>query len=823
MQPKELLTKLTVEQKASLLSGKNFWETRDIEIHGIPSIFLADGPNGLRRQAESADHLGLNPSLPATCFPTSATLANSFDQQLLHRVGQALGTEANAQNVQVLLGPGINMKRNPLCGRNFEYYSEDPFLAGQLSSSLISGIQTKGVSACVKHFAVNNQESNRMVIDTIVDERTLREIYLMPFEMAVKRGKTKSLMSSYNKVNGFFVNEHPHLLKDILRGEWGFNGVVVTDWGGSNDRVEGLKCGNELEMPGTGSETNLEVLHAFRSGVIDEKLIDENCERLLTLIAETHPLRQKEKLTPEVVALHHQLAREAAESAIVLLKNEGNLLPLRKTQSVAVIGDFAEQPRYQGAGSSIINPSRLDSPLQSLKDAGASITGFARGFHRFDTKPNKKLIKEACQLAAKADVALIYLGLNEIDETEGIDRRHMKLPAYQHQLVKSVSLVNPNVVVVIAAGSAIEMDFIGDAKAVVHGYLGGQAGATAMVNVIYGKVNPSGKLAETLPFRYEDTASSHYFPYHANFVEYREGLFIGYRYFEKANIDVRFPFGFGLSYTTFAYSNLKLDENGISVTITNKGEFDGAEVVQLYIGKDKSRVYRAKKELKGFAKVFIRKGESAQVHIPFDEYTFRYYDVSTQKFEIEQGKYQVYVGASSHDIRLIGETTLLGTIQPSPKNTTKLPSYCEGKVTDVSDEEFNALLGYASPKVDAPKKGRILVHSNTTIAQLKRAKGWTGRLLANGLGGYIGFLRLIGKPLLANNLVMGIYHVPMRSMSRMSGGMISFPQLEGLMMMFNGKFFKGLRQFFRAGKQHKLYMKSESERVERTKIAKTPS
>ncbi|MDC7124886.1 MAG: glycoside hydrolase family 3 C-terminal domain-containing protein [Spirochaetales bacterium] len=794
---KEIIERMSLEEKASLMSGMDFWQTQDIEKYGIPNIFLADGPHGLRKQVAAADHLGLNPSMPATCFPTAATLANSWNPEVCESVGQRLGEEAVVQKVNVLLGPGINIKRNPLCGRNFEYYSEDPYLAGKMAASLIRGIQSNGISSCVKHFAVNNQEKRRMSIDTIVDERSLREIYLTAFEIAVKEGQTKTLMSSYNRLNGTYTNENMHIMRDILRNEWGYNGCVVTDWGGSNERVAGLIAGNELEMPTTGGETNLDIINAVKSGNLDEKILDENVERLLTLVFDTEKAFTGEH-TEFNVEEHHAIAEKAAEESIVLLKNEEQILPLNKDLKIAVIGDFAREARYQGAGSSVVNPTKLDNTLDCLSEYGINNIGFEAGFERYGKKSQAK-IKKACDLAKKADAVLLYIGLDEVSEAEGLDRSVMSLPDNQLALVDAVAAVTPNIVVVLSCGAAIEMPWIDSVKAVVHGSLGGQAGARAMLRVLCGEVNPSGKLAETYPKAYEDTPSAANFPGMEVSVEYREGLYVGYRYFDTVGKEVLFPFGYGLSYTSFRYSNLSVNENGLSFEIENCGDKAGAEVAQLYVGCSGSEIFRPAKELKGFSKVFLDAGETQKVEILFDDKTFRYFNVDTNKWEIEGAEYQIMIGSSSTDIRLTQSIRKIGTGAASPYKKSELPGYYSGHAENITAEEFERLIGHklSSSKWD---KTRLLDY-NDTIEQCCYAKGGFARFAYNLLGFIYWFLKKIGKRDTANLITMSVYNLPFRGISRMTGGMISMPMVDGLLMIANGHFFKGLNHFLKENRK----------------------
>lgn len=788
MDKKKIIENLSLRQKADLLTGKDFWQTKDYAEYDVPSIFLADGPHGLRRQAAKSDHLGLNASIPATCFPTAATMANSWNEQLGEEMGEALGEEAAAQNVNVLLGPGTCMKRNPRCGRNFEYFSEDPYLAGKMAAAYIRGIQSKGASACVKHFAGNNQEERRMVTDSVMDERTLREIYLTAFEIAVKEGKTNAIMSSYNMVNGEFADENTHLIRDILRGEWGFDGVVISDWAGTNNKVQSTIAGSDLEMPSCRYGAD-DIVAAVESGELDIKYVDESVERILTLIEKT---TAGEKGKPADSQAHHELAQKCAEESIVLLKNDG-ILPLKEKTKVAVIGDFAKKPRYQGAGSSIVNPTRLDTILSSLD--GVENIGYQKGYDRYGKdKPN--LITKAVKLAKKADVVLLCLGLDEVSEAEGLDREHLKIPQNQIELFKQVRVFSKKVVVILSCGSAVETGWCRSANAVVYGCLSGQAGAKAITNVLTGKVNPSGKLAETFQIKYEDCPSAAYFPGKQMTVEYREGLYIGYRYYDTAKVPVAYPFGFGLSYTEFEYSDISADGKGVTFKIKNTGGYDGAEIAQLYVGKNDGKVFRPAKELKGFKKVFIKAGESATVTIPFDDKTFRYFNVKTNKWEIESGDYQLYIGASSADIRLEATVSKSGTTNDCPYDKEKIPSYYNGRVAKVGDEEFKALLGRDIPKpgYNFYKRNRMVIHENSTVADLRYSKRWLGRAFSGVIRFAIALLRKTGKRTTANTLVMGVLHQPVRGLAKFGG--MSRRKMEALLMMFNGHVFKGIGRFF---------------------------
>jgi len=805
-----IVAKMSLEEKCSLFSGKNFWETVDYDKYGIPSIFLADGPHGIRKQAKAADHLGLNESIKATCFPTSATTANSFDTDLGQEIGEALGKEAVYQKVNVLLGPGLNIKRNPLCGRNFEYYSEDPILAGRMAASYVKGIQSTGIAACLKHYAANNQEHRRMLVDTIVDERTLREIYLTNFEIGVKEGQAKTIMAAYNRLNGPYTNEDPYILRTALRDDWGFKGVIVSDWGGQNDRVEAIRCGAELEMPSSGGVTSREVMAAVESGKLDVSYVDECATRFLELVFDTESVyagKAASDFKPFDIEAHHSLAMRAAEESIVLLENKNDALPLKAKEKVAIVGDFAKVSRYQGAGSSGVNPTKVDNTLDIVKNYGDSIeyVGFAPGFKRFGGS-NKGMIKKALILAQKADTVIVYLGLDEFIETEGLDRKNMRLNANQVELLRALKVTGKKIVAVLSCGAALEIDFSEYCDALVHAYLFGQAGASAVLNVLTGKVNPSGKLAETYPIRYTDCPSATNFPasFHGDEkesknVEYREGIFVGYRYYDTANVKVQYPFGYGLSYTTFEYSNLKVTKDGVSFDVKNTGSVKGKEVCQLYIGMESSKIFRAKKELKGFSKVELSPGETKTVNIGFDEYSFRYYNINTSKWEVEGGKYNVFVSSSSLDccIKLTGSIEQKATTDNLPYQGLELPSYASGQVDNVSLEEFTALYGKEVPDnkypfIEGKKKKRFVVDLNTGLSEMVYAKGWLGRFFAKSLRRVYKLLNFIGMKKMANMLTLNLFNMPIRGFNRFQG--MTNEQLDGLIKAFNGK-----TGFFRIG------------------------
>ena len=765
----------------------------------MPSMTLSDGPHGIRKQEGAGDQLGLNGSLPATCYPTAATIANSWDTALGEEIGEHLGTEAASQGVGTLLGPGLNIKRSPFCGRNFEYFSEDPYLAGKMAASYIRGIQKNGVAACPKHFAANSQELRRMASDSVMDERTLREIYLTGFEIAVKEGRARSIMSAYNRINGVYANENEHLLQEILRDEWGFDGFVVSDWGASNDHTEGVRAGSHLEMPTTGGDSDLELIEAVKSGRFSQELLDQRVDELLDVILSVTKSIKPLEGKPFDVEKHHAMAAKASEQSIVLLKNENNILPLKKGAKVAVIGEFAQKARYQGAGSSVVNPTRLDNAMDVIKNFDLDVAGFEAGYPR-SGKGDPAMQARAVELAKKADIVLLYIGLDEISESEGLDRSHMRLPQSQIDLIEAVAAVNPSVVAVMSAGSAVEMPWLPKCKALVHGYLCGQAGASSVLKVITGQVNPSGKLAESYPVKYEDVSSAPYFPAKERTAEYREGLYVGYRYFETANVPVLFPFGFGLSYTTFEYSDLTVTGKEATFTLKNTGKMDGAEVAQLYVSKPDGDVFRPAKELKGFTKVFLKAGESRQVTIPLDDKAFRYFNVKTNRFETEGGAWTVMIGASCADIRLSGTVSVKGTQAASPYDKAKFAKYFSGDIKSVSDAEFEALLGRPIP--DGHWSGTL--DMNDAICQLYYAKSWIARKVYKIMTNMLNKSIQKGEPDL--NITF-IYNMPFRGIAKMAGGMCTMEMAEGILTIVNGHFFKGLGAviggFFRAGRKRK--------------------
>ena len=798
MDIKKIISKMTLEEKAVMLQGMTTWQTFDNERLEIPSMFLSDGPVGLRKQAGAGDHLGLNASVPATCFPTAATMANTWDVELGEELGRALGEEAAANDVHVVLGPGLNIKRSPLCGRNFEYFSEDPYLSGKMAASYIKGIQHNGVAACPKHFAVNSQELRRMSMDSVLDERTMREIYLRGFELAVKEGSAAAIMTSYNMVNGRYANENSHLVSDILRGEWGFEGFVVTDWGGDNNHTEGVRAGGNLVMPAPGYDCAMGLIEDVKNGVIEESVLDQRIEELLTIVYITNESVAKAPKTFDVEA-HHNVARRCAEGSIVLLDNDG-ALPLSEGDSVAIIGDFAKAPRYQGAGSSQVNPTKLDN-LYDCLDGRLNITGYAQGFDRKNPNPVDSLITEAVEVAKNAERVLLCVGLDEILESEGMDRLHMELSKSQQKLITEVAKVNSNVILVLFGGSPFVMPERSLYRAAIHGYLGGQAGAGAMADAILGVVNPSGKLNESWPLALSDNPSYPYFPSKERTAEYREGMYVGYRYYESAGVPVRYPFGYGLSYTAFEYSDLEATEDEVRFTLKNIGETAGAEVCQIYVSCPGGKVYRPKKELRAFTKVFLQPGETRRVSVALDEDTFRYFNATKNCFEIEDADYTIIVGASVSDEKLSATIHVAG----EKAEAQDLPSYYSADIKNVPDEEFERLL--ARPIPDGKWGGELT--ENDAICQLYYAKTGLARLIYKLLTSIKNKSEAKGKPDLN---VLFIYNMPFRAIAKMAGGMVTRKMVDDILLMVNGHFFRGFGRvvvdFFRGLSASNKFKKS---------------
>ena len=652
---REIISQMTLEEKASLCSGGDFWHTKAVERLGVPAMMVSDGPHGLRKQKDEGDHLGVNDSIVAVCYPTGCASASSFNRELLMEMGRAIGEACQAEGVGVILGPAVNIKRSPLCGRNFEYYSEDPYVAGEMAASYIKGVQSKNVGTSIKHFMANSQETRRMSSDSRIDERTMREIYMPAFEKAVKESKPWTVMCSYNRINGTYAAENKKLLTDVLRDEWGFDGFVVSDWGAVNDRVAGVKAGLDLEMPPSCGVNDKLIEKAVKDGKLDEAVLDLTVERILQIVYRFMENRDKEAVFDK--EKQHEFSRKVAEESLVLLKNDG-ILPLKKEQKIAFIGQYAKKPRYQGGGSSHINSYKVTGALELVKDMPNVL--FAEGYNDQEDKVDEKMVEEAVKAAKEAEVAVVFAGLPDAFESEGYDRTHMQMPKSQNHLIEEIVKVQPNVVVVLHNGSPVEMPWISKVKGVLEAYLGGEAVGEAEYRILFGEVNPSGRLSETFPLKLEDNPSYLYYIGEEDVVEYREGVFVGYRYYDKKKMDVLFPFGYGLSYTDFAYSNLKLDKKAmkdtevltVSVDVTNTGTMAGKEVVQLYVADEESTVIRPVKELQGFEKVELAPGETKTVSMKLHARAFAYYNVQLGDFHVESGSFKIMIGRSCTDIKL---------------------------------------------------------------------------------------------------------------------------------------------------------------------------
>ena len=669
---RELIAQMTLEEKAGLLSGEDFWHTKGVERLGVPQSMVSDGPHGLRKQDEQADHLGINDSIKAVCFPAASATAASFDPDMIEKMGEALGDACQHEKLSVLLGPAVNIKRSPLCGRNFEYFSEDPYLTGVMATALIKGIQSKNVGTSIKHFALNNQEHRRMSSSSECDEKTIREIYFPAFEMAVKEAQPWTVMCSYNRINGTFASENPWLLTDVLRKEWGFEGYVMSDWGAVSDRVAGVAAGLDLEMPASGGINDRKVVEAVKAGKLDEKLVDLCCERILNIV-----FRYVENAKPETPwdkEAQHLQAAEVAADCMVLLKNEGGILPLNKEDDIAFIGEFAEKPRFQGGGSSHINCFKTTGAVEAAK--GLKVT-YARGYDVAADDAPADMIAEAAAAAKKAKVAVVFAGLPDAYESEGYDRTHMRMPESQNRLIEAVAEANPNTVVVLHNGSPVEMPWIGRVKGVLEAYLGGQAVGLAEVKVLFGDVNPSGHLPESFPIKLEDNPSYLFYGGEPAGTEYREGIFVGYRYYDKKKMDVLFPFGYGLSYTTFEYSGLKLSKDKIldtdtvtvTVTVKNTGKRAGKTVAQVYVGDVEGYVnaVRPVRELKAFRKVELQPGESKEVSFTLCKRAFATWRSEIHDWFVESGEFSIEVGDSSACLPLKATVTV--------ESTQKLPAH----------------------------------------------------------------------------------------------------------------------------------------------------
>lgn len=783
---KDLISQMTLKEKASLCSGKDFWHLKSIERLGLPEIMVCDGPHGLRKQNAENKKVGIGNSYPATCFPTAVTTACSWDRDLIYKMGQALAEECLQHGVSVLLGPGVNMKRSPLCGRNFEYFSEDPELAGEMGAAFIAGVQSKGIGTSLKHFAGNSQEMKRMTSNSIIDERALREIYLRAFEKAVKKSQPWTVMNAYNLLNGTYCSENDWLQNKVLRDEWGFKGAVVSDWGAVNDRVAGLNAGNDLEMPSSGGVNDAKIVEAVKCGVIDETTLDERVDKLIDIILKG-AANKKPGYKFDVKA-HNLLSRQIAEQSMVLLKNDGNILPLKRVEGeyVAVIGAFADNPRYQGAGSSIINPTMIDSGRRAFNNSPISVK-FADGYDRSGKRKNEDAyITEACNLAKNASKAVVFIGLTDDYESEGFDRSTMKLPDGHNRLVEAVSRVNDNVIVVLEGGSPVEMPWADDVKAILNAYLGGQSVAPAIVDVLTGKANPCGKLAETYPVCLKDTPTSFRYPDSKEDVQYRESIFIGYRYYDKVERNVRFPFGFGLSYTSFEYSDIKLKKKNltkgegakITFTIKNTGDVAGSEIAQVYVAKPESKIFRAPKELKGFVKIHLDPGEEKKVSVELDDRAFTFWNTATEDWCVESGEYKILVGASSRDIRLEAVAKMKSEDDEAIVDLRESAGvYFDGDPARAREDDFKVIYGgefKLAPEITSDSLNNSIERSKDK--GLAKFIYNTVDLAMKPKGG-------VGSSMITNTIMQ----TPIRNYVSMSNGLFTEDMADGLLKVFEGK------------------------------------
>lgn len=789
MKHKEIISKMSLEQKAGFVSGCDYWHLEEAKELGLPKIMITDGPNGLRKQDaknRNKTKIGLGNTVSTTCFPPAATSACSWDEKLWYEEGQAMAQECLAEKVSVILGPGTNIKRSPVCGRNFEYFSEDPLLAGKSAAWIIKGIQSKGIGASLKHFACNSQEAFRMVVNEVIDERAIREIYFPAFEIAVKESQPWTVMNSYNRINGVYASQNKWLQQDVLRDEWGFEGLVVTDWGSSVDRVPGIQSGTDLEMPSSGTLNTQKIIDAVKSKTLDETALDQCVDRIIDLI-----LRAKTALNAThrySKDKHHNTAQKIAEGSMVLLKNEDGILPLKPKQKIAVIGELAKFPRFQGAGTSFINPTRLDSALECLQRLKTNLT-YARGYDRTCDKADKELLREAVNAAKAADVAVVFAGLTEEFEGEGYDRADINMPSCHNNLISEVAKANPNTVVVLAGGSVVYMPWVNEVKGLLNSGLGGQATGAAVANILTGKVNPSGKTAETYPLRFEDNPTYGNYPGGPVTSEHRESVYIGYRYYDTAEKEVLFPFGYGLSYTTFAYSDIKVSSKDIKDTdtlevsfkIKNTGSVDGAEIAEIYVADKESTIFRPKKELRAFTKVFLKAGEEKEVTVELGKRAFAYYNVNIGDWHVETGAFEILVGASSRDIRLTETVNVTSTVEAQiPDYRKTAPAYYTADLNGMKGEQFEAVYGQKLPSPAFDKSKKIDIYCCLNDA---RHTKWGGRIckLIEGIMSKMGSdANGDGKMLAAMAT-----QIPIRNFIAMSMGVFSPEMADGLLMILN--------------------------------------
>lgn len=787
----ELVSQMTIEEKVCLLSGNGFWWTKSIDRLNLPEIMMSDGPHGLRKQEKKVGNETVDESKIAVCYPTASLSACSFDRDILFLEGASIGEEAVGEKVSIVLGPGVNIKRNPLCGRNFEYFSEDPYLAGEMGAYWVKGVRSKGVFCSLKHFCSNNQERYRMIGDMQIDERTLREIYLTAFERVVKEDPG-TVMCCYNSVNGTFGSENKHTLTEILRDEWGFKGITMTDWGAINDRVLALQNGMDLEMPSSFGERDVYIKKAVERGALEESVVDRAAIRMVELILEAIGNIKEKKADLEKC---HQNAIKIAENSMVLLKND-NVLPIEKEEKVLVVGQFAKNHRFQGSGSSMINPYKVENLMYSLYSSGY-FPQYAQGYDLNKIEVDENLEKEAIELAKEVEKVIIMCGLTNLAESEGYDRENMKMPQSHLSLIDKICEVNNNVIVCLVGGSPVEMDFADKVKGIVNVYLSGEGGGKALANILTGEVNPSGRLAESIAYRLEDHPSTKNFPGKNTVTEYREGLFVGYRFFDSANVDVRYPFGYGLSYTSFEYSNISYNDNQVTITVKNVGDRKGADVIQVYVGKENSEIIRVKKELKGFVKVELAPQEEKTVTIPINDRSFSYFNVDTNKFEIEGGEYTIYVAKNVRDVIEEIKVTKEGSGKVPTQDREKLNKYFNpNKLYDVNRQEFEELLGRKI--VERSVKPYTLASTMEEIRDSFFGNIFYKISMKIALEG-----RISDNDAVIKMLESGAKEASIKSIPAMTGGTFNIRQCEGIVDLANGKFFKGVAKLA-FGKREKM-------------------
>lgn len=801
MKHSEVVSKMTLEQKAAFVSGLNYWYLQSAPELGLPKIMMTDGPHGLRKQntEKRPNGIGLGNSVPSTCFPPAVTSACSWDEDLLRLEGEAIAEECLQEKVSVILGPGTNIKRSPVCGRNFEYFSEDPLLAGKCSAALVNGIQSKGVGASLKHFACNSQEAFRMVIDEIIDDRAIRELYLTAFEICVKEAKPWTVMNSYNKINGVYSSQNKWLQEDVLRDEWGFDGLIVTDWGASVDRVSGIECGTDLEMPSSGRLNKKKIIEAVNSGELDEKTLDKAVDNVVELILKSKPALGKKHTFD--IDNHHKIAQKIAEASMVLLKNDDNILPIKKGQKIAVIGEMAKAPRFQGAGTSVVNPTKLDNAYDELLKLGVDIS-YSQGYDKSKDAINDSLVNEAIENAKKADMAIVFAGLTEEFEAEGYDRKNIEMPSCHNHLISEITKVNPNTVVVLAGGSVIHMPWINEVKALLNSGLGGQAGGAAVANILTGKVNPSGKTSETYPISFNDNPTYGNYPGGPVTSEHRESVYIGYRYYDTAQKDVLFPFGCGLSYTTFEYSDIKLsadkikdtDTVTVSFKIKNTGKTDGAEIAQIYVADRESTIFRPSKELRAFKKVFLKANEKKEISVELAKRAFAFWNININDWMVETGEFDILVGASSRDIRLSKTIFVESTdIAKIPDYRKTAPAYYTADINNMKDKQFESVYGKPMPSSEIDRNKKIDIYCCINDAQYTKWGGKIAKLIKF-------IMTKMGSTENGDGAMLAAMatQIPIRNFVQMSMGVFSPQMAEGLINILNDdeSTFVGINKIF---------------------------